>query len=100
MLPASSISQARPAFPPHTDEARSVCFPAHHQLIVTTKRSVYAWDGRRVKELFHSGSAGIVAAKRLEERSNMMAIADSQVVVLHDVRRQKQKSYRLKGSEV
>ena len=52
-------------------------------------------------ELFHSGSGGIVAAKKLSgDDDGSLAIADSQVVILHDIKKGMQKSYRLKGSEV
>ena len=96
----ATSSERKPFDPQVANKPHLSGFPAHHQLIVTTKRSVSLWEGPKAIELFHSGSGGIVAAKRLEEDSNMIAVADSQVVVLHDVRRKKQKSYRLKGSEV
>ena len=75
-------------------------FPLSYHLIVTTTRSVYAWDMNGVTELFRSGSEGIVAAKKLSGLSEMLAVADSQVVVLHDINKGMQRSYRLKGSEV
>ena len=82
------------------DDRHSDGFPPYHQLVVTTTQGVYAWETDVVTELFHSGSRGIVAAKRLASTSNMLAVADNQVVILHDVKKGKQKSYRLRGSEV
>lgn len=73
-------------------------FPSEHQLIITTTTGVYAWDAQGVTQIFHSGSEGIVAAKRLASGNEMLAVADSQVVVLHEINEGKQ-SYRLKGSE-
>ena len=79
---------------------KRVFFPPTHRLIVTTTRGVYAWDMDGVTELFRSGSEGIVAARKLSGTGEMLAVADSQVVVLHDMKKGMQKSYRLKGSEV
>ena len=53
-----------------------------------------------VVELFRSGSEGIVAARKLDGNSGTLAVADSHVVVLHDIHKGMQRSYRLKGSEV
>ena len=75
-------------------------FPASYQLIVTTTKGVYAWDERGITEIFRSGSEGIVAAKRFSYKHEMLAVADSQVVILHDVDKGMQRSYRLKRSEV
>ena len=75
-------------------------FPSEYQLIVTTSQGVFAWDMLGVTELFRSGSGGIVAAKKLTNDRPSLAVADSQVVILHDAEKGMQKSYRLKGSEV
>jgi len=75
-------------------------FPHAHQLIVTTTKGVYAWSMSGVVELFRSGSQGIVAARKISDRDGMLAVADSQLVVLHDINKGMQKSYRLKGTEV
>ena len=89
----SVISTPANAHPPNR-------FPASHHLIITTTRGVYAWAMSGVVELFRSGSEGIIAARKLGDNSNTLAVADSQVVILHDVNNKLQKSYRLKGSEV
>lgn len=77
---------------------RSPSFPRGHSLLATTSVGVYSWDNNGVTLLFRSASGGIVAARKA---SNMLAIADGQVVVLHDIDKGIQKrSYRLKGSDV
>ena len=75
-------------------------FPPSYQLIITTKKGVYIWDVYGITEIFGSGSEGIVAAKIIAADSGMLAVADSQVVVLHDIHGGMQRSYRLKGSDV
>lgn len=83
-----------------TTRPKSAKFPTGYQLIATSSRGVYAWDMSGVSELFNSGSAGIVASKKVAGDKGTLAVADSQVVILHDVKKGMQKSYRLKGSEV
>lgn len=78
----------------------SSTFPKSHHLIVTTAKGVFTWGSHGVKEIFRSGSEGIIAAKRASNGSGLLAVADSQVVVLHDVNKGMQRSYRLKGSDV
>ena len=75
-------------------------FPPSNQLIITTKRGVYTWDAYGITEVFRSGSEGIAAAKKIVVGNEMLAVADSQVVVLHDISGGLQRSYRLKGSDV
>lgn len=74
--------------------------PACRHLIVTTTRGVFTWGSHGVKEIFHSGSGGIVAARKARNGSSLLAVADSQVVILHDTRKGMQKSYKLRGSDV
>ena len=75
-------------------------FPYSNRLIITTTQGVYNWDVYGISQIFRSGSQGIVAAKRVVSGREMLAVADSQVVVLHEVEGGMHKSYRLKGSEV
>lgn len=77
-----------------------VSFPPSYRLIVTTTKGVYSWDMNGVTELFRSRSEGIVAARKLTGHDEMLAVADSQVVILHDIKKGMQRSYRLKGNEV
>ena len=75
-------------------------FPPSNRLIITTTKGVYIWDVYGISEIFRSGSEGIVAAKKIASGREMLAVADSQVVVLHDISGGMQRSYRLKGSDV
>lgn len=78
----------------------SLDLPACRHLIVTTTRGVFTWGSHGIKEIFHSGSGGIVAARKARNGSSLLAVADSQVVILHDTRKGMQKSYKLRGSDV
>ena len=106
---ATSEAYLRPPLPPRNSVSGlnilefaegSFHFPQSHRLIVTTTRGVYEWDASGISEIFHSSSEGIVAAKRLGAETNMLAVADNQVVVLHEIKGTTHKSYRLKGSQV
>ena len=95
----------RPTLPPHSRESDiaewgTVDFPPQSRLIITTTKGVYTWDASGFTEIFRSSSEGIVAAKKLTNDKGMLAVADSQVVLLHEIKGDTQKSYRLKGSEV
>lgn len=72
--------------------------PQHH-LVVTTARGVYAWNCRGIVELFSSSSEGIVTARTIQTDKELLAVADSQVVILHDVEKGMQRTYRLKSGE-
>ncbi|KAI9846227.1 MAG: hypothetical protein M1830_007464, partial [Pleopsidium flavum] len=91
--------QKTPLLPVETSDFDPSIFPKSHHLIITTTKSVYCWSSNGITELFRSGSEGIVAAKRAGDGSGLLAVADSQVVILHDVKRGMNKSYRLKGSD-
>lgn len=78
----------------------SLC-PKSHHLIITTTKAVLAWTSAGTAKLFRSASGGIVAAKRAPDGSGILAVADSQVVVLHDIKKgMRRRSYKLRGSEV
>lgn len=66
---------------------------------MTTSTKVTVWDAEGCNAVFTSGSEGIVAAKRAKDGS-VLAIADSQVVMLHRIEEGQDKSYRLKGTQV
>jgi hypothetical protein len=91
------------SFAPDIDveiEMDASLFPASKHLVVTTSKKVFAWSNSGIAELFSSGSEGIVAAKNSKDGSGILAVADAQVVVLHDTKKGMEKSYRLKGMEV
>ena len=75
-------------------------FPRSHELIITTTDKVYSWTRNCVTEIFSSRSGGIVAAKKTRNGRELLAIADSQILVLHDIKQGMKQSYRLKGTEV
>lgn len=93
-------SRPKPITLPEEVESHSERFPIYHQLVVTTERGIFVWTRDSFKEIFRSSTGGIVAAKKLSHSSNLLAVADSQIVVLHDINRGQQHSHKLKGSEV
>ncbi|QDS68927.1 hypothetical protein FKW77_008361 [Venturia effusa] len=74
-------------------------FPLDHHLVITTERHVLSCDQSGLHKIFQSGSRGILAAKEARDGSGTLAIADSHVVVLHQVDRGLERSYRLKGTD-
>ncbi|KAF2084426.1 WD40 repeat-like protein [Saccharata proteae CBS 121410] len=74
-------------------------FPNTHHLVITTQERVLSWGGDGLTSAFASGSGGILAAKEARDGSGLLAVADSQVVVLHDVNHGMERSYRLKGTD-
>ena len=83
----SLVETARPS---------STSIPSSQDLIVTTTKGVYAWDCNGAVEMFSSRSEGIVTAKRVQAGKEMLAVADSQLVILHDCERGTQRTYRLR----
>ena len=81
-------------------ELANTAIPSSYQVLVTTSRGVYSWASSGICEVFRSGSGGIVGAKKLSGDGDLLAVADSQVVVLHNVKAGMQQSYRLKGTDV
>ena len=79
---------------------RSSAFPKSHHLVITTQKGVYTWGRHGLNQIFKSGSSGIVTAKRATDGSSLLAVADSQVVLLHDMSKGMQRSYRLKSTDV
>lgn len=72
--------------------------PVQYQLTVSTSKRVCTWDRDGIIDIFRSGSKGIVAARRAA--NGLLAVADSQIVLLHDTKQATPKSYRLKGPDV
>ncbi|KAK7547742.1 WD40-repeat-containing domain protein [Phyllosticta citricarpa] len=96
-MPPSRVAQnARPG---PVEPPTAFTFPKDHHLIVTTEQFVWSWDARGLTNAFRSGSGGILAAKEAKDGSGLLAVADDQVVVLHDANRGMKRSYRLKGTE-
>lgn len=91
--PNSLLTLETPALDP------SRC-PKTHHLIITTAQGVFSWGRNGLTELFHSSSQGIVAAEKAPDGSGMLAVADSKAVLLRDVGKGMERSYRLKESDV
>ncbi|GAM89368.1 hypothetical protein ANO11243_074050 [Dothideomycetidae sp. 11243] len=73
----------------------SLSIPRNHYLLITTSGAIYAWDGNKMHKIFRSSRRGIVVAKASKDGTNLLAIADSQVVVLHDCKRRREDSWSL-----
>ncbi|EMC94870.1 hypothetical protein BAUCODRAFT_25969 [Baudoinia panamericana UAMH 10762] len=74
--------------------------PANKHLLITTRGHVYSWDSTGLHTICTSGQSGIVAAKTAG--NGLLAVADSQVIVLHDTKHGQDRSWGLKsaGDEV
>ncbi|KAL8932097.1 MAG: hypothetical protein Q9216_006962 [Gyalolechia sp. 2 TL-2023] len=90
----------RRAFNP-LDDPRPVpfVFPENHHLIITTAQSIYTYDYHGITQIFSSLTNRIVAAKRASHGPKILAVADGQVVILHDVRKGMQKSCLLREED-
>ncbi len=75
-------------------------FPEKYHLNVTTEKRVHAWYSSGVREAFASRDGGIVTTREAKDGSGILAIADSQIVLLHDAKGHTNKRYKLKGSDV
>ncbi|KAL1647801.1 hypothetical protein SLS58_002602 [Diplodia intermedia] len=96
MPPIRVAQHARPApVEPH----HAFAFPKDHHLVITTESNVWSWDRSGLTNAFGSASGGILAAKEAKDGSGLLAVADDQVVVLHDANRGMDRSYRLKGTD-
>ncbi|KAL1624134.1 hypothetical protein SLS54_004063 [Diplodia seriata] len=96
MPPIRVAQHARPApVEPH----HAFVFPKDHHLVITTESNVWSWDRSGLTNAFGSASGGILAAKEAKDGSGLLAVADDQVVVLHDANRGMDRSYRLKGTD-
>ncbi|KAK0914220.1 hypothetical protein LTR91_024538 [Friedmanniomyces endolithicus] len=87
------------SLPRPTTSSDAVQFPTGQHLLITTPSHIYAWDPTGIRTVFTSGRSGIVAARA---RNGILAIADSQVVVLHDTKHGQDTSWGLTatGDEV
>ncbi|KAH0336100.1 WD40 repeat-like protein, partial [Aureobasidium melanogenum] len=73
--------------------------PKNSHLIITTSGGIFSWDRDGVKQLFSSSKKGILAAREAKDGSQVLAVADEHVVVLHDCKRGREESWGLSGSE-
>jgi hypothetical protein len=74
--------------------------PSNSHLIITTSGGIFSWDQNGIKKLFSSSKKGILAAREAKDGSQVLAVADEHVVVLHDCKRGREESWGLSGNEV
>ncbi|SMQ49612.1 unnamed protein product [Zymoseptoria tritici ST99CH_3D7] len=73
--------------------------PESTHLLITTPRHIFAWDAAGIRPVFRSRKGGIVAAREAKDGSGVLAVASSNVVVLHDTKRAKQESWGLSADQ-
>ncbi|KAF8471676.1 WD40-repeat-containing domain protein [Kalaharituber pfeilii] len=82
-----------------TSGSAKICWDDRYwKLFLATATKVCVWDGLLCATVFTSGSEGILAAKRSKDGS-FLAVADSQIVVLHKVEQGQHRSYPLKSAD-
>ena len=103
---ARSVSSLPPRPPPHlelggldTSSSGRLTFPQLSRPIVTTKKGVFDWDENGLTEIFRSTTEGIVAAQVCGD-TIVLAVADSQVIILHKIRGSRERNSCLKGAGV
>jgi hypothetical protein len=80
--------------------SKSAGFLQSNHLVIVTESRVQSWDKSGLRTIFTSGSNGILAAKESNDGNGTLAIADRHLVLLHEVIKGMEKSYKLKGAEV
>lgn len=70
-------------------------FPSDTHLLITTPRHVFAWDAGGVHIIFSSRRGSIIAAREAKDGSGVLAVASSNVVVMHDTKRGQEQSWGL-----
>lgn len=74
--------------------------PVGSSLFIAAPSAIQACSQSSTRTLFECATDGIVNAKAAKDNSGLLAVADSHLVVLHDVARGDDKKYRLKSAEV
>jgi len=81
--------------------AKSQRLPFEQSLFVTTPNKIYLRTQLACETLFECETPnGIVNARASKDNSSLFAIADGQVVILHDASRTKDRKYKLKSGDV
>ena len=78
---------------------RQVEMPASHHLVVTTARGVYVWVEGQCHKIFSSQSDGIVNAKKLQADEELLAVADSHLVILYNYKQGIEQTYKLRRED-
>lgn len=74
--------------------------PFERNMLITTPNAIHQRSRAGDMIVFQCESAdGIVNARAATDNSSLLAVADSQVVVLHDIAQMREKKHMLKGGE-
>lgn len=75
--------------------------PSERSLFIATPSAIHLRSQAADKIVFEcEGVDGIINARASTDNSSLLAVADSQVVILHDIRRQRDKKHKPKGGDV
>lgn len=75
--------------------------PFERNLLITTPNAIYLRSQTSDKVVFECKSVdGIVSACAATDNSSLLAVADSQVVILHDTAQPREKKHKLNGGGV
>ncbi|KAF4549777.1 Hypothetical protein D9617_20g028330 [Elsinoe fawcettii] len=73
--------------------------PQGSHLLITTPGAIHAWDNLGMHKIFNSSRQGILATKASKDGKQVLAVANSHVVVLHDCKRNREESWGLSSPE-
>ncbi|KAF2202517.1 WD40 repeat-like protein, partial [Delitschia confertaspora ATCC 74209] len=80
--------------------ATSRTLPIPHNLLITTPSTIYLYSHSTTKTLFEcSETSGILTVKAARDNSGLLAIADSQLVILHDITQGTDRKHTLKRGD-
>lgn len=99
MPPTRKSHTAQHHFPASSRSRNLYDFPDDHHLLIITPSLILAWDRAGLHPIFRSSSSGIVAAREARNGSNVLAVADQRVVVLHDTTRGQERSWGLHADD-
>ncbi|MCJ1312758.1 hypothetical protein MMC25_006434 [Agyrium rufum] len=93
-------SHRRPLGPVRSSSDSSYVFPRYTNLLVTTAQGVFVWNRESTTQVLKSVSCGIAAARAVTSGAKpILAVADRQVIVLHDSMREHEQDCKLQHSE-
>lgn len=98
MAPTRDIAQEQP-LPISTGSRDQFVFPKDRHLLITTPSQICSWDSTGIRTVFTSNKNSIAAATEALDESGIIAVADKHVVVLHDTKRGREKSWGLEASD-
>lgn len=92
------ISKEQPS-PKLSKQLDRFAFPNSSHLLVTTPSQICAWDSNGIHTVFKSSKSSIVAVREAKDGSGVLAVADKQIVVLHDTKRGQERSWGLRADD-